>query len=400
MPGEDFQSWSVTAGNNSNSDTLINWAEGQPRASVNNSARSLMAAQAKHRNLNNGSITTGGSANAQTFTSGVGYLAPIPTGLRVMLKLGFTNTGAATLEMDSTGTAPIKTDIGTDFRGGELVAGSYAEFLYDGTNWIFLHPSFGGVAPQNGQLTWVSSTALKFSPWNGNQIKINGLLYSIPAAGIVGLANTSVFVNGVAAQNLAASTLYYVYAFTNSAVVTADFSTTTHATSAALGNEGVEIKTADETRTLIGMIYTNASSQFQDDATGRSVLSWFNRVGKNVQFSTIGGTTTSGSLIGGGGIFHMLNWANEAVYCDVRGQMTCNSPNAEIVAWSDGTTIIGAINLLYENPSTVATPISAGGWANPAEGHHVYQYAFSSFGGGGGGTVSLYNPYLTGMTRG
>src|SRR6187431_2469163 len=109
MPGEDLQSWSVTAANNSNSDTSINWAEGQPRASVNNSARSMMAAHAKNRNLQNGSIVTGGTADAQTFFSGVGYTV-IPTGLRVLLKIGptLTNNGPATLEMDGLGAVAIK----------------------------------------------------------------------------------------------------------------------------------------------------------------------------------------------------------------------------------------------------------------------------------------------------
>ena len=69
-----------------------------PRAQVNNSARSQMAALAKFRDLLNGSIVTGGTVNAQTFTSGVGYTV-VPTGMRVMLKIGplLTNTGATTL---------------------------------------------------------------------------------------------------------------------------------------------------------------------------------------------------------------------------------------------------------------------------------------------------------------
>jgi len=140
MPGENIQDWSVTAANNSNSDSSINWAEGQPRASVNNSSRSMMAAHAKQRNLQNSSIVTGGSANAQTFTSGVGYTAPIPTGLRVLLKIGpsLTNTGAATLEMDGLGAVAIKDQLGVALVGHELVEGARVEFIYDGTNWIVL----------------------------------------------------------------------------------------------------------------------------------------------------------------------------------------------------------------------------------------------------------------------
>jgi len=139
MPGENIQDWSVTAVNNSNSDTSINWAEGQTRASVNNSARSMMAAHAKDRNLHNGSIVTGGTANAQTFTSGVTYTT-VPTGLRVLLKIGpsLTNTATATLEMDGLGAVGIKTIYAADLVGGEIVADSYAEFVYNGTNWVLL----------------------------------------------------------------------------------------------------------------------------------------------------------------------------------------------------------------------------------------------------------------------
>ena len=95
---------------------------------------------------------------------------------------------------------------------------------------------------------------LAFKPYNGNFIKINGTNYTIPNAGIAGLANTGVFVNGVAGQNLAATTDYWVFAFINGGVVTADFRTAaTHAPSTTAGNEGVEILTGDDSRTLIGL---------------------------------------------------------------------------------------------------------------------------------------------------
>src|SRR5438874_1855744 len=73
--------------------------------------------------------------------------------------------------------------------------------------------------PTCGRLVYVSTTALSYLPFNGDLIKISGVLYQIPSGGIVGLANTGVYIDGVAAQNLAASTLYYVYAFNNRGVV-------------------------------------------------------------------------------------------------------------------------------------------------------------------------------------
>src|SRR6476659_5140113 len=100
-PGEDYQSWSVTAANNGAADPLINWVEHQTRESVNNSSRGEMAAHAKNRNLLNGSIVTTGTANAQQFLSGVGDSA-VPTGLRATLKVGagLTSTASITLNMD------------------------------------------------------------------------------------------------------------------------------------------------------------------------------------------------------------------------------------------------------------------------------------------------------------
>jgi hypothetical protein len=139
MPGEDIYSWSPSATLNGSSDTLINWAEGQPRASVNNSSRSQMAAHAKFRDLQNGSIVTSGTADAQTFFSGNSYTT-VPTGMRVLLKIGpsLTNTAAATLNMDNIGAVAIKYPDGGELGGSALKADSYAEFLYDGTNWVMV----------------------------------------------------------------------------------------------------------------------------------------------------------------------------------------------------------------------------------------------------------------------
>jgi hypothetical protein len=137
------------------------------------------------------------------------------------------------------------------------------------------------VAPACGMLrvaTASPSATLGFYPFKGSLIKINGSIYSIPAAGIISGA-TSVYVGGVAGQSLTINTFYYVYLFNNAGTLTFDFSTTSHATSTTAGNVGVEIKSGDDTRSLIGIIYTGPSltTAFYDDIATRYTRTWFNR---------------------------------------------------------------------------------------------------------------------------
>ena len=96
-----------------------------------------MAALAKWRDLNNASITTTGTANAQAFLSGIGYTV-VPSGLRVTLKAVFTNTDTMTLNMDGIGGVTVKNRIGNALTGGEFVVNAPADLIYNGTNWILL----------------------------------------------------------------------------------------------------------------------------------------------------------------------------------------------------------------------------------------------------------------------
>ena len=134
-PGENIQAWSTTALTNQSADNLINWLEGQPRASVNNSARGMMAAHAKQRDLTNGSKVTGGTATAITFSTGMSYIS-VPTGMRVLLKITTTCGASPTLNMDGIGAVAIINQRSGALLPGELYAGSLAEFIYNGTNWV------------------------------------------------------------------------------------------------------------------------------------------------------------------------------------------------------------------------------------------------------------------------
>jgi hypothetical protein len=163
-----------------------------------------------------------------------------------------------------------------------LAAGTSGQVLQTqgpSANPIWATPAAAAPISLGGLLTYVSTTALKFAPYQGNYIRLNGAYRPIPAPGIAGLGNTGVFVNGVAAQALVANTTYWIFCFDNAGLLTADFRTAaTHGPTSTPGNEGTEILTGNDTRSLIGMCRTGATNVFlAPSATNISVLSWFNR---------------------------------------------------------------------------------------------------------------------------
>lgn len=164
-----------------------------------------------------------------------------------------------------------------------------------GTKWAMPAPS------GHGQLQYVSGTQIKFAPRNGTRIpvKTGGVWRTRDiGSGIVSANPTAAanVVNGVASQVLAANTTYLVTVFDNAGTLTFDFLTTlTHAVDATTG---VEIKSGDDTRTVVGLIRTNATPNFVDSATQRFVRSWFNRPAAALRNSlTADRTTTSTTFV-------------------------------------------------------------------------------------------------------
>jgi hypothetical protein len=230
----------------------------------------------------------------------------------------------------------------------------------------------------SGQLTWISAAQLMFKPYKGDTIKINGVVMQIPSAGIAGLGNPgSVFVTGVAAQSLAVSTTYFIYAFSNGGTVTADFSTTSHSPSATAGNIGTEIKTGDDTRSLIGMVRTGGSLSYASDI---QTASWFNRVRKTATPTAQSAVTTTTAAIG------FVTWTEEAFTIATTGYYACTSALGNITFQNrlDGS----LTGIVYNGTSGGANfniPLTARREMKSTEGNH-------SFDGILGGTT----PSLTG----
>jgi hypothetical protein len=253
-----------------------------------------------------------------------------------------------------------------------------------------------GIPFECGRLDFVDGAHIKFAPFKGDLIKINGKVYRIPTAGITsGL--TGVFVNGTAGQNLAAGTVYYVYLFDNSGTPALDFSTTSHGVSgtAGSGNIGVETKNNDDTRSLIGMVFTNnTTAAFADLQT----ISWFNRKLKTKSVGIGNPSTTSSSNVqlGSTGLV-ACSWPGVPVCAMAEGQPVTTGSFAQFGVGQDAASSpFGMTQFVYSGQHP---PACVGGWDIATnEGAHNYLV----FGGtqGQGGTLEWDNITLTVSTFG
>lgn len=206
-----------------------------------------------------------------------------------------------------------------------------AGLTFDATNWVQEVAAVQAIAAAAaaaaipaaaplGQCRLSKSGAnLLLSPYIGNQLTIAGVAQTIPDAGVT-LAPTA----------LAANTSYFIYAYMVGAVMTLEASATGHSTSTTAGNKGVEIKTGDNTRTLVGQARIITGIAWQDTAQQRFVASWFNRLPRQVQGAfTAQRSTSSGTVV-------ELN-------TEIR---------IEFLIWADEIANVGPVGLFNESAST------------------------------------------------
>lgn len=155
----------------------------------------------------------------------------------------------------------------------------------------------------SGECRLVKSGAdLALQRRNGKLLTINGAAETVPAAG-VSLAPTS----------LTPGTTYFIYAFMSAGTMTLEASTTAHATH----TDGVEIKSADATRTLVGMARIITGPAWVDTDAQRFVVSWFHRRTK-IARNTLAGDRTSTSTtyveIDSAARAEFLTWENTVLF--------------------------------------------------------------------------------------
>jgi hypothetical protein len=147
-----------------------------------------------------------------------------------------------------------------------------------------------------------SGANLVLSPFQGNGLTINGVTYQIPSGG-VSLASTS----------LAPLTLYYIYAYMNGTTMTLEASTTGHGVDVT---SGVEVKSADASRTLVGMARTTTPVAWVDTTTQRFVASWFNRRKTRMVYSNLAAFPYGSGTFTNINTFlnlEFLSWGDESV---------------------------------------------------------------------------------------
>lgn len=131
--------WSKTASANANSDATVNWAEGQPPSSVNDSGRAMMAATAKFRDDVSGVIVTEGSDMAYTVVSNQYFdsLAHLD-GKVIAFTPHVTNGEAPTLSVDGLAAKPLRAAHGVALQSNVLLAGTPYVALYSNGNGEFV----------------------------------------------------------------------------------------------------------------------------------------------------------------------------------------------------------------------------------------------------------------------
>ncbi len=145
-----IQNWPKTSTSSdwSSVDGIV-WSENQAANTVNDSARAMGRDLAKWHGDNNATLSTGGSSNAYTLTSNGSY-ASLANGFCVSVKANHTNTGAATLNVDSLGAKAIRKFSGSGesaLVANDIVSGGHYDLQYNtaangGSGaWIVLNPN-------------------------------------------------------------------------------------------------------------------------------------------------------------------------------------------------------------------------------------------------------------------
>ncbi|WP_144409781.1 hypothetical protein [Cupriavidus basilensis] len=299
------------------------------------------------------------------------------------VKIKAANTGATTFTPNPgvISPAPVVGAAHQALQGNELVANGRALFVWraDISSFVLLECTGGALqvaaaaqpqhAAQLGQighgqcrLSVVSGTSLKLAPYNGNNLVINGVPQQVSGAGVT-----------IGNGGLAASTLYYVYAYMNAGAMALELSATGHTT----GSTGIEQKTGDATRTLVGMIYTSAATPGQ--FSGALCHNFFNRrmlTGDNItNGSPVNFTNTSVAEVTAALRVSMLCWGDEgfSAACSGTASVATSGGVGSLGLVADGIQFGSYGNFGLAGSAIFAETFAVTGAKTLTEGLHIFQ---------------------------
>ncbi|WP_078692195.1 tail fiber protein [Bartonella taylorii] len=152
----DIYDWSLKADENAHSDSIINWAEGQPPSSVNDSARVMMQRVREYLADSGGSIGSNFMVNAEDKTTLITLktaspIAKYKNDVIIRFKSRGVNIGTTTITVNNLGEKPLykTTNAGViPLEGGELQTNGIYEIVYNGNvsmvdhdGWYLLNPT-------------------------------------------------------------------------------------------------------------------------------------------------------------------------------------------------------------------------------------------------------------------
>jgi hypothetical protein len=217
-----------------------------------------------------------------------------------------------------------------------------------------------------------SGSNLVLQRYDGVGLTINGVAYAIPSAG-VSLAPTA----------LSVGTTYNIYAYMNAGTMTLEASTTARATDSTTG---IQIKSGDPTRTLVGKASIITGPAWVDTDLQRLVISWFNRRPLRIYNSTPGGnSTTSATPVGIVAQMSFLCWGDAAIPVGFVGSVANSTLNqsCSTALGLDATTFSHAA-VQYQAYAAFTVGAACGGTTFlPAEGSHGVTLCGSVSGGTG-----------------
>lgn len=195
----EINDWDVAAANN-NSAAPNGWPENMPYSDVNNSARENMAAAARLYADVNGTLTSGGSANAYTLTPNR-TISAYASGLTFKFKANHSSTGAATINVSALGAKGLKTPDGGALPAGYIKQDQYYQVFYQGTYFI-VQSDLVAIQAGNTQVKYTySSTTTMADPGSGFLRLNNATMASVTAiafsdnSGNSGAPDISAFIN-------------------------------------------------------------------------------------------------------------------------------------------------------------------------------------------------------------